>query len=93
MRVYFIIVLTVVTLLSGCTPIGCSYPTACWKAYFRDTPCGTYVHEPCDKMCKACVFNEPVCQACWTCLERDGCGFNHSYCDILNYRGNGFGAI
>lgn len=62
-----------IVLLSSCAP--CGYPTDCWKGYFVDSKCGTYVVSPCRKLCMTCTYNEPECKACWECVKNDGCGY------------------
>lgn len=62
-----------VVLLSGCSTAQCGWQTDCWKKYFVETPCGTYVGSRCEKLCNKCTFNEPVCKACWKCMKHDGC--------------------
>jgi hypothetical protein len=83
---YVLIATACLAILTSCTPNGCTYPTACWKGYFRETPCGTYITSPCEKVCDHCTFNDPACQACWTCVKQDGCGYGTSCYDIRNWR-------
>lgn len=79
MKVIFSALLIIcVMFISSCSVLskqhmGCGNPTGCWKKYYRETPCGTYVTSPCGALCKSCTFNDPACKACWICLNNDGC--------------------
>jgi hypothetical protein len=80
MKTIMLVVLSVVSfcLLSSCGVWngGCGEPNGCWKRYFIKTnTCGTYVSHPCVPYCNRCTFNEPECQMCWSCVQRDGCGY------------------
>jgi hypothetical protein len=42
----------------------------CWNAsYVKNNTCGGAIEDRCEKICDACVFNEPVCKACMTCMD------------------------
>lgn len=78
-KLYWIYVsMSCVFLLVSCsTPKYCGYPTECWKKYFIESPCGTYVKSRCEDLCDHCTFNEPICQQCWECVKHDGCGYGN----------------
>lgn len=72
--------LTTTTLLTACSAgyNACGNPVGCWKGYFKETPCGTYVTSRCEKLCDLCISSGPQCDACLHCVTHDGCG----YCQV-----------
>jgi hypothetical protein len=42
----------------------------CWNAsYVKNNTCGGAIEDRCEKICNACVFNEPVCKTCMKCMD------------------------
>lgn len=89
MKAAVLMVLSIMSLslLTSCRSFdgGCGEPTGCWKRYYINGSCGTYVTSPCEAICYKCTFNEPECKICWDCMDRDGCGYPRAFLGPQRY--------
>lgn len=75
-RMYIMLVgLGCLILMSGCVKVErmCGYSKFYCDPYYNNGACGPRITYRCDFVCDACASNEPACQACWACINTDGC--------------------
>jgi len=75
--------LCITATIMGCVKVEkmCGYTKYYCNPYYGKGACGPRITYRCDFLCNACAGNEPICKACWSCINTDGS------LDYSQYRG------
>lgn len=73
-KLFTVLIIAFTSLLTGCLSVerSCGYTKYYNCPYYNLGKCGPRITYRCDQLCDRCSANEPMCTACWTCINADG---------------------